>query len=231
MLKNGKYQVRQYIINENQYAPLLKPIYESNEYKKAKYPIVAQTPKDIKLIEIGDNRTSKKPLILADSPEMKEFMTLFQNEVNYMTFEDIKKQFPGHAYIQITDSNNKSYHYSFRKDFESMVSWLKEKELYENLMLLPQDIEYAILRKRAENVQYDINGEIVNASNDVEIRDPEILKELLSLSETSQYIYEKEPIYVDFYIKSSFGNNSYRTPLYINVPVSDTLKGYIETFN
>ena len=36
ILKNGKYQVRQYTINEKQYAAFLKPIYESMEYKDRK---------------------------------------------------------------------------------------------------------------------------------------------------------------------------------------------------
>ncbi|MBB6214258.1 ABC-2 type transport system permease protein [Anaerosolibacter carboniphilus] len=231
ILKNGKYQVRQYTINEKQYGPLLKPIYESMEYKKIKYPIVAQKPEDIKWIQISDNRTSKKPLVLADSPGMREFIALFQEEVRSMTFEEMSAQSSDYVYIQIADSNDKYYHYGFRKGFESMISWLDENGHYENLVLLPKDIEYAVLRKEVTRVQLAKNGKAVNDSNTVEIRDPEILKELLSISETSQYSYERMPIYVDFYIRGPYGNQSYQTPLYINVPVSDALKGYMEILN
>jgi len=47
ILKNGKYQVRYYIYDENQFDSLLTPIYESMEYKRAKFPVLNQEPKDI----------------------------------------------------------------------------------------------------------------------------------------------------------------------------------------
>ena len=227
ILKNGKYQVRQYIIDDKQYEPLLMPIYESMEYKEAKYPVVAQNPEDIKMIEIHDTRTAKKPLILANATEIQEFMSLFQEVVNTMTFKDISLQINNHATIQITDINNKSYHYGFRNDFESMFTWLIDKGYYNNLMLLPEEIEYAVLRKSSSNVHYGIYGQIVNASNTIEIREPEILKELLSISENSQYTYENVPIYVDFYIGGTY-KSFYSTPLFINEHISDALKRYLE---
>lgn len=231
MLKNGKYQVRQYTINEKHYAPFLKPIYESMEYKKAKYPIIAQNSGDIKWIEVGDNRTSKRPLLLGNRPEMQEFMALFQEEVRSMTFEEMSTPTIDHVYIAITDSKDKNYHYGFRKDFESIVEWLEEKGYYENLVLLPKDIEYAVLRKEATKVQYDKSGAVINTPSTIEIRDPKVLEELLTISETSQYNYGRTPIYADFYIKSPYGSHSYRTPIYSNVPVSDALQEHMEVLN
>ncbi|AOT70721.1 DUF6449 domain-containing protein [Geosporobacter ferrireducens] len=231
ILKNGKYQVRQYTIDEKQYASLLKPIYESREYKKAKYPIVVQKPEEIKWIQINDNRTSKKPLILADSPEMREFMGLFQDEVRSMTFEEMSAPSNGNVYMQIADNKDKYYYYELRKDFKSMIAWLEEKDYYENLVLLPKDIEYAVLRKEGVIAQAGRNGTASNAPDSVEIKDPEILRELLEISETAQYTYERVSIYVDFYIRGPYGPHSYRTPLYTNVPISDALKSYIETLN
>ena len=231
MLKNGKYQVRQYTINEKHYAPFLKPIYESMEYKKAKYPIIAQNSDDIKWIEVGDNRTSKRPLLLGNRPEMQEFMALFQEEVRSMTFEEMSTPTIDHVYIAITDSKDKNYHYGFRKDFESIVEWLEEKDYYENLVLLPKDIEYAVLRKEATKVQYDQSGAVISTPSTIEIRDPKVLEELLTISETSQYNYERIPIYADFYIKSPYGSRSYRTPIYSNVPVSDALQEHMEVLN
>lgn len=218
ILKNGKYQVRQYTINEKQYAAFLKPIYESMEYKKVKYPIVVQNPEDIKWIQIGDNRISKNPLVLTDSPEMREFMALFQEEVRSMTFEEMIRQTGDHVYIRVTDNDDRNYHYALRKDFESMISWLQEKGHYKDLVLQSKDIEYAVLRKEGTEAT-------------VEIRDPEVLKELLTISETSRYGYERMPLYVDFYIMGPYGRHTYGTPLYTSGPVSDTLKGYIEALN
>jgi ABC-2 type transport system permease protein len=228
MLKNGKYQVRRYTLDENQYAPLLKPIYESMEYKKAKYPIVAQNPEDIKWIQINDNRMSNKPLVLADSPEMREFMALFQEEVRSMTFEEMRKQTNDYVYLQVTDVNDKYYHYGFRKDFESMVTWLQAKGHYENLILQPKDIEYAVLKKESVG----INGNAGNEAGTVEIKDPEILKELLTISETSHDIYERVPIYMNLYIRGPYGRHSYSAPLFTkNIPVSDGLKHYLEALS
>ncbi|MFT9494798.1 DUF6449 domain-containing protein [Anaerosolibacter sp.] len=223
ILKNGKYQVRRYTIDEKQYAPLLKPIYESMEYKKAKYPIVAQSPEDIKWIQINDNRMSNKPLVLADSPEMREFMALFQEEIRSMTFEEMRKQTNDYVYLQVTDVNDKYYHYSFRKDFTSMITWLRAKGHYENLVLQPRYIEYAVLKKEPVGV---------NGSETVEIKDPEILKELLTISETSHDIYEAVPIYMELYIRGPYGRHSYSTPLFTkNISVSDGLKHYLEALS
>lgn len=231
ILKNGKYQVRQYTVNEKQHASLLKPIYESMEYKKIRYPIVAQNPEDIKWIQIGDNRTSKKPLILANSSEMEEFMALFQEEVRSMTYEEMTAYPNDSIYIQITDNKDKFYHYGFRKDFETMIAWLEDKGYYENLVLLPKEIEYAVLRKESSRMQFDKNGAVSNTPDSVEIKDPQILKELLRISETAQYTYEKIPLYVDFYIRGPYGTHFYRAPLYTNVPVSDALRGLMDTLN
>ena len=184
-LDNGRYLSRQYYLDEERCAFALKPIYESLEYKKARFPVVMQAPTEIKWIEIGDHRTFKKPVCLTDSEEIKEFAARLKNDVLEATFEELMTE-PGNrsvleenAYMRIKDVHEKEIHYALRPAYRTVLAWLKEKGYYEQALLLPEEVDF---------VELSLLGPQVDpSSRRIKIEDPRLIEELLSINGRLDY--------------------------------------------
>lgn len=223
-LKTGKQIMRKYCINENLYSEYLKPIYESTEYKEEKYPIIRQKPEEIKFIEITDERTIKKPLILSNDSEINEFIKRLREELYKTTYEDVKQEgLKTHIkYIDIGHSNGKMYRYELRNRYSSVLSWLKEKGYYERVMLLPDEVEYAVLKEQSY-----ASGNSMPSEKTVVVKYPKIMEELLNVCNYNRYTPEKEIITVEFYVKQNPGYYKYTDFIYKDSTVSSDLKKII----
>ncbi|OIQ59869.1 hypothetical protein MOTE_11250 [Moorella thermoacetica] len=223
-LEDGGYLVRQYYIDEKQYASLLKPIYESLEYKRARFPVVAQDPAGIKLIEIDDDRTPKRAVILTDRVEIGEFAALLKQDVLNTTFEELTARAKDYVHINIVDVNGRSVHYTLRDGYRSVINWLKEKGYYENIMLLPDEVEYAVL-------EYPVTPEVFktgSAPRRVEIRDRQLIEELLNINGPDDFADRGNVISVIFSGRTTAGTFQFRGFIHRGWPVSAALKEYMK---
>jgi len=223
-LDNGAYLARQYYIDEKQYASLLKPVYESLEYKQARFPVVAQDPAEIKLIEIYDARTSKRPAILAARAEIGEFVARLKQDVLNATFEELTANTDEYVQIKIVYDDEKSVHYTLRPGYRSVIDWLREKGYYENIMLLPEEVEYAILEYPIESEAFRTGS----APKRVEIRDRQLIKELLSINGPDDYTDPGKIINVIFSGRTSAGPFQFNRSIHRDWPVSEALKEYMK---
>ncbi|MGI6588455.1 MAG: DUF6449 domain-containing protein [Peptococcia bacterium] len=227
-LSNGKHLIRQYILDEEQEALFLKPIFESLEYKEARFPVLIQDASEIKLIEINDSRTSKKPLLLTDTNEIEEFTKLLKLEILATTSTELI--YPAREFINISiiHLNGERMYYALRPSYQSIFRWLQAKGYTDDFMLLPEEIDYVTLENPGK-IQQD--GESIKP---LKITEREIIEELirLTLSNPYYYRYEAAKIYeVTFYGTDGKEPYSFNTTISKDLPVSAALKTYLEQLN
>ncbi|HHY06639.1 MAG TPA: ABC transporter permease, partial [Clostridia bacterium] len=224
-LSNGKHLLREYVINEKQEAPFLKPIYESLEYKEARFPVLTQDTSEIKLIELDDRRTAKKPLLLTDSTEIEELTKLLKLEILATTSPELI--YPVHEYIYITILNlhDGKINYALRSDYQSIFRWLQEKGYTDNFMLLPEDINYVTLENPEKSQQDEQKVE------PLKITEQEMIEELtrLTISQPYYYRYDSAKIYeVTFYGMDGKETYRFNTTISKDLPISPALKTYLK---
>jgi ABC-2 type transport system permease protein len=202
ILKNGKSIVRKYIVEQSQAKKFLVPIYESQEYKEDKYPVLSQNLQDLKLIEIGDRRTSKKPLILSDSNQLHSFMIAMQTELIDADFEEITEPDDDYAYIRTTDRNDRTYYYILRNSYDSLFSWLRDNGYYGSAMLVPGDIDHVTVQTMeimggGGNQAYSLS----KIGGSADLNDQVLIKELIDTchSDRNNYNNLKTFLKLDFY--------------------------------
>lgn len=183
-LKNGKVIRRRYVVDESSVKGLLKPIYESLEYKEDRYPVLNQKPEDIKYIEIGDNRTSKKPLILADAKQLQSFMDILRGELKDAGYDEITtgNEF---AYVRITDRDDNIEHYELNRSYNTIFTWLENNGYYASALLTPEDINHVSIRT-VKVTKYGANGYGYKTEDSIQgfsLSDKSLIKELLDIYE------------------------------------------------
>ncbi|WP_243454479.1 DUF6449 domain-containing protein [Desulfosporosinus fructosivorans] len=220
-LKNGGYIIRQYNINETDQndAASLKPIYESVEYKKSRFPAIALRPDDIKLITLNDNRSSKRPVILTGETDIQELTELLENEIIKMSYEDMVSGKSGkdqYIRISVIDNKDKETNIQIQRSFTSLIKWLKNKGYYDRFALLLDDIESVELEK-ADRIS---NSKQAVIPKRVEIKEREVIEELFNVDPSTDY--NSNTITVRFNIR----NSSWEKQVNIDTAVSARLKGY-----
>ena len=216
-LKNGKHLIRQYNINEKEYTLLLKPIYESDEYKEARFPVLSQNPNEVKMLEVNDFRTSKKAILITGVEEISQLMGALRKDLANATYEEMsieKNNYPG---IVVTNLKNKRLEYAIRDSYSSVIQWLKEKGYYEKCILQPEEVESAVLEKRNQQ-----NPGEATTSQRLETEDPKLINELLAISNNGRiYEFTEEKIIdVEFHT----GNRAFNEYIHLDTPVSPELK-------
>lgn len=219
-LKDGKTLIRQYNIDQGKFSCLLKPIYESTEYKEARFPVLSQTPNEIKMIEINDFRAQKEPLILADDTEISEFTHALKQDLKNLTFQEMGIDKYNGAQILITNMKDQTMDYSLRYSYSATLQWLNEKGYLEQAILQPEEIDYVVLT--------DPNQQIDSELAQVEIRDTKLIQELLEKTGSTNYSNVEEEIAVHFYVKTNHGVYEFQEVIFKNASVSPELKQYLD---
>ncbi|SNS24160.1 ABC-2 type transport system permease protein [Anaerovirgula multivorans] len=215
-LKNGKQLIRQYVVSDQQHTSSLKPIYESIDYKRIRFPIIEQSPEEIKWLEITDDRSPKKSFMLTDAEEIEEFVELFRMDIHRSTYEELMIASKHIPIVTIMTNDDTRMSYPIYKSYTSVYQWLKDKGIYEDVMLLPEDIDFVRLESFRES-----------SSKSVEIRDLEVIEELIKLDTVMDYSYREESIFVNFFIKDFPTYSFYLNGLHQDVPISDELQSYL----
>lgn len=223
-LADGSYLARRYEVDERKYAAFLKPLYESFEYKKARFPVLTQEPEEIKMIEINDYRVPRNPLILSDREEIREFTDLLKQDIMEATFAEMTAGGKHHVTINVMGANGRSDQYALLNGYRSVIAWLKKKGYYEGIVLQPEEVEYVALENPAD---YERPGEVAKPRR-VEIRDRQVIEELLNIEAPPEFTGNIRPIVVIFYGRTTAGPFEYHS--YINPygTLSAALKEYVE---
>ncbi|SDH63535.1 DUF6449 domain-containing protein [Desulfosporosinus hippei] len=218
-LKNGDYILRQYNINEADQsdAAFLKPIYESLEYKKLKFPAMRLVPEDIKLMSASDHRSGKRPVDLTGTKEIRELTELLKNETIKMSYEDMTSSRESYIWISVLENNKRNeQNILVQSSFSSLLSWLKDKDYYNQFALHLEDIESVELEK-AEDRAYSDNAAI---RSPVTINEREVIEELLNIDSSTNYISN------DVIARFNVRNNVWEKRVSLDTRVSAKLKGY-----
>ena len=217
-LKNGGYIIRQYSINETDQndAALLKPIYESVEYKKSRFPTMGLVPDDIKLVTLSDDRSSKKPVILTGDTDIQELTELLENEIIKMSYSDMTSEKDRSIRITVLDNKDKETNILIQSSFTSLIKWLKNKGYYDRFVLLLEDIESVELEK----VDRTSNSNQAVIPQRVEINEREVIEELFNMDSSPDY--NSNTVNVRFNIR----NSSWEKRVNLDAAVSEKLKGY-----
>ncbi len=224
------YLARRYSFDERDYASLLKPLYESLEYKQARFPVLVQNPARIKMIEIDDPRTPKGPLFLVDKAEIEEFTARLKQDLLNTTFEEMTADTGEHLHASIVYSAGMPVnhpvpeYYNLRTTYRSVVAWLKEKGYYEKVALLPEEVECAVLEYPVP-AGVDKTG---RATGQIEIRDRQLIEELLYISGPEGSPGPRETVEVTFYGKTAAGAFQYHRSFRRDWPASEALREYLE---
>lgn len=236
-LKNGKYLIRQYPVDERKYSAYLKPVYESMEYKNSRFPVINQKTEDIKYIEIKDYRSPKKPVILANNTELKEFTEVLKKDISGLTYESLVQNSKENLNINIMNVKQQNLTYALRDNYKETMQWLKNKGYYENIALLPSDIETLTLEKiqSSSNTEYDQRtGKILDKrtgqpfeEKKLEVKDRKVIEELFKLCLTREPDLERQAdVLVMFTVKGSPGYYQFSEDLSKDAPVSAEAREY-----
>jgi len=238
-LKNGKFLMRRYSVDEEYHAAFLKPVYESMEYKRSRFPLLGQSDDEISLIEIQDYRSLKKGVMLVEKSELKEFASLLRQEIIDAGYKDLTSRKSSRVNISIRTNESSiedpEYYkspyytsYALWDSYDSVLNWLKEKGYYEKIYLLPEEVEYVQLYKN------EFSGGVEKAAvpgqeKGVRIDDPSLIEEMLGLNEEYKpRSRTQDMIWMRFYLKDQQGYPQFEAHFYIDTPVSPELKLYID---
>ena len=224
-LKDGRSVVRKYTIDENAVRGLLKPLYESLEYKEEKYPVLGQNTQDIKWMEIGDRRTAKKPLVLSDEKRIQSFVDIMKKELIDADYEEVTEPENGYAaYIQITDRNGVRSDYSLRRSFNTIFSWLEDNGYYKSVMLLPEDIDHVSVQ--ALKTTWYKNGGVSysDVGNGKNLSGSDIIKELIDICSPGLSRGSGTCFRLEFYSRAVAVQPDFKGFISSGTPMSATLR-------
>ncbi|MCO1603143.1 DUF6449 domain-containing protein [Desulfosporosinus nitroreducens] len=218
-LKNGDYILRQYNINEADQsdAAFLKPIYESLEYKKLKFPAMRLVPEDIKLMSVEDDRSGKRPVNLTGTKDIRELTELLKNETIKMSYEDMTSSRDSYMRVSVLENNKRNeQNILVQSSFTSLLNWLKDKGYYDQFALHLEDIESVELEKAEDRAYFD------NAAtpSPVTINEREVIEELLNIDPSTNYISN------DVIARFNVRNHVWSKRVSLEAGVSAKLKGY-----
>lgn len=205
-LKDGSKIKRGYEVSYYDYKKNLKPICESKEYKKVKYPILNIASSDIEKIQLSPYNRGKERVIVNPS-DIKEAIELLRQEIineNYEQIDDERKPWSNVDFM-VSAKSTKKYeklkgmgnywddnraHAEWKKSYKLFEEWAKKKGYAEDLMIVPKDVAYVVVQKVENDKQWEEkrrNGTFItnNKEQHLEITDKNQIQTCL---ENYQYI-------------------------------------------
>ncbi|ACB84320.1 DUF6449 domain-containing protein [Natranaerobius thermophilus] len=216
-LKDGSVIARDYTINQEHYTSLLKPIYESLEYKEAEYPILQQDASKIDSITLGDDRNPENQITLTDEQEIQTFSEIISSEIMELEYEELHQQNRNYLFASIEDEEGTTY-YQLKESYEELRNWLVEEGYYEDFALSHEDIRYIEIGE--DDFSHGVRaGE--SEEQTIEIRDPELIKEVFQLSSAAPRGNRSDSDY--FWATFHFQDNMGRQQFVDQLALSDTM--------
>ncbi|WP_254118962.1 DUF6449 domain-containing protein [Bacillus sp. FJAT-29790] len=205
-LKNGKKMVRNYVIDEREYANYYQPIYESKEYKMKTNEIFQVKDEQVDRISILTYGPIDKRVVIAAPSEIKEVIEVLKDDVDSATFEQIIDEKEGYATIELLLSDKKTVGMEWRRSYKGFDKWLEQKGLRDQAKVTVDDLSYALIVPR-KDLQFSPMGfnheelfaEMEKATTVLKVTDKSMLEESLEnahWSSNGKYI-------VGFYYKNN----------------------------
>ncbi len=218
-LKNGKTLVRQYSVNLRNEQELLKPIMETEEYKRGIFPVISGETENVETVSIEDARYRGYRKYFAEKPEDKEFIdkicTALKKDIENAKYDEfaygestlttieIEERIPW--YFEGTDilvpkeesygSYTDYYSYSVRPSYENTIAVLSELGLYD---AIPAPESYNKASVRVSDFTRNVDTKVmvtkeVNKETDADLiidNPDEILKLYKYVTETTPNRYD-----------------------------------------
>ncbi|MFZ7103934.1 MAG: DUF6449 domain-containing protein [Peptococcaceae bacterium] len=127
-LKDGTYLSRRYYVDEDYFAPELQPIYESLEYKRARFPVLTQKSTEIKTLTLFNEKSDSQPVVLAGRQEIQGFTAALRQDILKLTFRQMLEK-SGSSGVYLSDDRDEKIYYAIRDCYSSVRQWLREKDL------------------------------------------------------------------------------------------------------
>lgn len=224
-LKNGKRIIRHYTIDQDLYASALGPIYESREYKEGRFPILKQEAKDIKFIEITDERSEKSPFVISDKPSLESFKTAIGKDIDKLKYSSLAAQFQRSLTIHIIDIGDERIDYAIGPDYTNTIDWLKQQGIYDEVILKPEDVSSVVLNHYGSYTDNSGNPSSQQAKS-VEITDKNVIQELIELSFMDDTKNKINNFSISFNSRNHSGFSGFSMSL--DQKVSPELQSYID---
>lgn len=227
ILKNGKKIIRKYSIDSSNHASALAPIYESDEYKENRFPILYQEAKDIKYIEVADRRAAKNPFIVSDKAQLENFKTAIRKDVQKLDYQSLVLNSQELVTITIFDTKDKQVTYALRSGYTNTLDWLKSEGIYEQIIVKPEDVESITLQSMDyKNNSNGITKTVQSSPFNVEITDKKVIKEILELSIDPSYSDSATSYMV--ILKGSANQSYFDYSMNFDDKVSPELQSYLD---
>jgi ABC-2 type transport system permease protein len=169
-LKDGSTVARGYVLPIDNYSKYIKPIHESQEYKKMIYDVLNINPLDIEKITISSSTKINKQLVIIKPEDIKEAVEVLKQDVSNEKYEEMiagnvpwgsidfmvadnkLEKYPILTDRRIRGYEDKQAHMFWQKSYKLFEEWLNKKGYLDNSRVLPKDISYAVVEK-IENQQ------------------------------------------------------------------------------
>jgi ABC-2 type transport system permease protein len=147
-LENGTRMVRQYSIDRLDYETHLKKINESLEYKHATNPIFKVKSDEVISIRImNDSKDSN--LTISDPAKVKEAMDILKKETELDPYDSDFSTRGNRSTVEIKTGVNDYVHTELKQSYKLFITWLKNNDLLEQVMVMPEDLEYILVTNKA----------------------------------------------------------------------------------
>lgn len=171
-LKNGDKVIRQYSINEKLYDDLYKPIYETEEYKRASNEIFKLKPDQVNHLTITSNGPGNKFVTFNHPQDIKGIFEVIQADILEESYAD-SQYFQDRGSIEIHIQKDHYIYMSFKPSYLNLNKWLKDKGLLEKATMMPEDVSYIQVGKWNKEDLHQMDPEQIAEEFD---KRPDVLK-------------------------------------------------------
>ncbi|QTM98909.1 hypothetical protein ERJ70_06100 [Sediminibacillus dalangtanensis] len=189
-LKNGSRINREYYIDlDETFAPYLKPIYESREYKEIKNRILTLDENDFSNLVIFNEFDRSSSTRIVEKTEIKEALQNLKQDIYDQTYEEMVHPIDTMAYIEFPEGENMMYQLPILRSYERFGNWLKKQGIYDQTIIQAEDISYAVIldeREESEDV-YQTFYESKNGDNGLVVEDKQKLRETLETTASENH--------------------------------------------
>lgn len=207
-LKDGSRQVREYRVSHHDFEEYFQSIQGLMEDKEMEFPVLRLQPEDVSHIEFRAGEMDKRKILQQE--EAEEVLSIIQEEIKRADYDTLygPSDSEGSIRIHLTDRKQKSMppYYGDRgqlyvdrnRNFEALDQWLKDKDHYDEVTVVPEDIAQVSVRM----VESENEMEVIERNGFIEIGDGISTKDVeeieASLNRSSSFWRAREyyPVYV-----------------------------------
>lgn len=230
-LSNGKQLVREYYVDDlNAYEEQLSKIHQSLEHKMYSNELFRIDQDKIKSLQISSHLVNKEAFI-SEQEQIDTMINALQEDILTETYYSYRNEKAYFTEIQIeveNDNNLNRYHVYLpvKLSYSHFLTELKEANLYEEAVLLPEDVNKVLIAEREIGLADEFNYEPDNYFNEeakavLEITDNEQISQIL---DSIVYPHQTDG---DQYVIGLYINESYP---YVYFVKKEHLPDYVHTY-